>query len=57
MIQALPEAERQTAEAILTGSVVDDNAAVEAIKAERQLAHQARHQDLFTLKYMQTHVQ
>lgn len=42
--QALPEAERQTAEAILTGSVIDDNAAVENIKAERQLAHQVRYE-------------
>lgn len=38
--QALPEAERRTAEAIGNGTGIDDNAAVEAIKAERQHANQ-----------------
>lgn len=42
MEQALPEAERRTAEAIGSGTGIDDNAAVEAIKAERQLANQVR---------------
>lgn len=40
--QALPEAERRTAEAIGNGTGIDDNAAVEAIKAERQHANQVR---------------
>ncbi|CAM9558885.1 unnamed protein product, partial [Hapterophycus canaliculatus] len=38
--QALPEGERRTAEAIGSGTGIDDNAAVEAIKAERQHANQ-----------------
>lgn len=40
--QALPEAERQTGEAIGNGAGIDDNAAVEAIKAERQHANQVK---------------
>lgn len=40
--QALPEGERRTAEAIGSGTGIDDNAAVEAIKADRQHAHQVR---------------
>lgn len=40
--QALPEAERRTAEAIGNGTGIDDNAAVEAIKAERQHANQVK---------------
>ncbi|CAM9551989.1 unnamed protein product [Ectocarpus fasciculatus] len=41
LLQALPEAEKRTAEAIGSGTGIDDNAAVEAIKAERQHAKQA----------------
>lgn len=38
--QALPEAEQRTTDAIGSGTGIDDNAAVEAIKAERQHANQ-----------------
>lgn len=38
--QALPEAEQRTTDAIGSGIGIDDNAAVEAIKAERQHANQ-----------------
>lgn len=40
MTQALPEAEQRTTDAIGSGTGIDDNAAVEAIKAERQQANQ-----------------
>lgn len=42
MCQVLPDAERRTGEAIASGSGIDDNAAVEAIKAERQQANQVK---------------
>lgn len=48
ILQALPEAERRTAEAIENGTGIDDNAAVEAIKAERQHANQVRGLPCFT---------
>lgn len=41
-MQALPAAEQRTTEAIGSGTGVDDNAAVETVKAERQLANQVR---------------
>lgn len=47
--QALPEAEKRTAEAIRSGTGIDDNAAVEAIKAERQHAKQVRSDPLSSL--------
>ncbi|CAM9354378.1 unnamed protein product [Scytosiphon promiscuus] len=40
LLKALPEGERRTAEAIGNGTGIDDNAAVEAIKADRQHAAQ-----------------
>lgn len=41
-VQALPGAEERTAEAIGSGTGIDDNAAIEAIKAERHHANQVR---------------
>lgn len=41
-MQALPGAEERTAEAIGSGTGIDDNAAIETIKAERQHANQVR---------------
>lgn len=38
--QALSEAEQRTGEAIGNGAGIDDNAVVEAMKAERQHANQ-----------------
>lgn len=46
--QALPDAERRTAEAIGSATGIDDNAAVEAIKADRQHANHVRGLPCFT---------
>ncbi|CAM9343354.1 unnamed protein product, partial [Choristocarpus tenellus] len=40
LVEALPDAEQRTSEAIGSGAGIDDHAAVEAIKAERQQASQ-----------------